>query len=206
MAIDPLVPTDPNAGVGSGTAGSEPAKGPDFLFHLLDIVNPLQHIPVISTIYRKMTGDEIAPAARLIGGGLFAGPIGLAVATANIVADGATGQDLGERTVALFKGKASEPALAQDPPPPDEPDGQEEPLSPAAKAEPVPPGFLATALTEADHAERSDLAAPPAPGFTAPPDLAQSILDALDKYQAMAREKNGLSAMDDEDEVPRDEL
>src|SRR5262245_34046554 len=28
---------------------------------LIDIVNPLQHIPVISTLYRRITGDEISP-------------------------------------------------------------------------------------------------------------------------------------------------
>ena len=38
---------------------------------LLDLINPLQHLPVISTLYRKLTGDEIAPAPRLLGGGLF---------------------------------------------------------------------------------------------------------------------------------------
>lgn len=34
----------------------------------LDIINPLQHIPVISTIYRQITGDEIGAAAKVIGG------------------------------------------------------------------------------------------------------------------------------------------
>ena len=95
MAIDPLIPVDPSVGKATGPAAPEQAKGADFLFHLIDIINPLQHIPIVSTIYRKITGDEIAPAARLIGGGLFAGPIGLIAAAANIVADAATGQDIG---------------------------------------------------------------------------------------------------------------
>ena len=47
---------------------------------LLDIINPLQHIPVISTIYRMVTGDEIGVGARLAGGALFGGPLGLAAA------------------------------------------------------------------------------------------------------------------------------
>lgn len=43
---------------------------------LLDIVNPLQHIPIVGTIYRKITGDTIAPAMEIAGGALFGGPLG----------------------------------------------------------------------------------------------------------------------------------
>ena len=38
-------------------------------FDLLDIINPLQHIPILSGLYRKITGDEISPGARMMGGG-----------------------------------------------------------------------------------------------------------------------------------------
>lgn len=72
--------------------------GPDgFTFgDLVDMVNPLQHIPVISTFYREETGDQIAPAPRIIGSTLFFGPIGLIGALANIAVEGATGKDIGE--------------------------------------------------------------------------------------------------------------
>ncbi len=43
---------------------------------IIDIVNPLQHIPIISNIYRKITGDTIAPAMEIAGGALFGGPLG----------------------------------------------------------------------------------------------------------------------------------
>ena len=46
---------------------------------ILDIVNPLQHIPVVGTIYRKITGDTIAPAMQIAGGALFGGPLGAAM-------------------------------------------------------------------------------------------------------------------------------
>ena len=36
-------------------------------FDFLDIINPLQHIPVISTIYRSLTGDKIDPGSRIAG-------------------------------------------------------------------------------------------------------------------------------------------
>ncbi len=43
---------------------------------LLDVVNPLQHIPLLGGLYRRLTGDALSPAARVLGGGLFGGPIG----------------------------------------------------------------------------------------------------------------------------------
>src|SRR4051812_37075024 len=40
----------------------------DFGFgDLVDIVNPLQHIPIVSTLSRHWTGDQIGPAPRVIG-------------------------------------------------------------------------------------------------------------------------------------------
>lgn len=46
---------------------------------ILDIVNPLQHIPIVGSIYRKITGDVIAPAMEVAGGALFGGPLGAAI-------------------------------------------------------------------------------------------------------------------------------
>ncbi|MFT5133298.1 MAG: hypothetical protein ACI9SC_001768, partial [Gammaproteobacteria bacterium] len=46
---------------------------------LIDIINPLQHIPILSNVYRKISGDTIDPAARVAGGALFGGPIGAAL-------------------------------------------------------------------------------------------------------------------------------
>ena len=47
---------------------------------LIDIINPLHHIPVLGTLYRKITSDEIDPAARVAGGALFGGPLGAGLA------------------------------------------------------------------------------------------------------------------------------
>ncbi len=59
---------------------------------VLDLINPLQHIPVIGALYRKITGDVIDPAIRIAGGALFGGPIGAAVASV-AVAVGAVRHD-----------------------------------------------------------------------------------------------------------------
>ena len=49
--------------------------GPSF-GEFLDIINPLQHIPVVSTLYRAITGDQIGQGPRLMGSALFGGPAG----------------------------------------------------------------------------------------------------------------------------------
>ena len=68
------------------------------------MINPLQHIPVVSSIYRAITGDEISPAARLAGGALFGGPIGLAGAYVSGVVEDAADTSIGEIVVAAFNG------------------------------------------------------------------------------------------------------
>ncbi|MHA1567224.1 MAG: hypothetical protein ACTSX7_18085 [Alphaproteobacteria bacterium] len=96
---------DAITGTASPTAEpEEPTSAGDFFWHLLDVINPLQHIPVISTIYRALTGDEISPAAKLAGGVLFGGPLGAAAAVASIAIEGATGSDVGEHLLAAVTG------------------------------------------------------------------------------------------------------
>lgn len=77
--------------------------GPSF-FDILDIINPLQHIPIISTLYRAATGDEIDPVPRVAGGALFGGLIGAVSSLVNVVIEELTGNDLGEHVLALFEG------------------------------------------------------------------------------------------------------
>lgn len=69
---------------------------------ILDVINPLQHIPIVSTIYRAITGDEISPGARVAGGALYGGPIGFAAATANALVEAATGDDIGDPVMAAL--------------------------------------------------------------------------------------------------------
>ena len=97
--------------VGSQPTGIEEitvkAKKPDEGFSFwdfLDVINPLQHIPVVNTIYREMTGDEIKPASKMIGGAILGGPIGLGVAMVDTVIEDSTGKDMGGHAMALFQG------------------------------------------------------------------------------------------------------
>lgn len=85
---------------------------------LLDIVNPLQHLPVVGTLYRALTGDALAPGPRILGGTLFGGIGGFVASLANAVMENETGSDLGDKALALFHGdSAPGPALAQTAPP-----------------------------------------------------------------------------------------
>ncbi|HYD66608.1 hypothetical protein [Azospirillum sp.] len=74
---------------------------------LLDAVNPLQHLPVVSSIYRETSGDNIGLPARLAGGFLFGGPMGLLGSAALALFEGITGDSpLGHlRTLADDLGK-----------------------------------------------------------------------------------------------------
>lgn len=67
----------------------------------LDVINPLQSLPVIGTTYRQATGEEISPVSQILGGALYGalgGPIGIAIglgsALANIFVKQQTGDDI----------------------------------------------------------------------------------------------------------------
>ncbi|MPY73024.1 MAG: hypothetical protein GEU87_02080 [Alphaproteobacteria bacterium] len=70
---------------------------------LLDIVNPLHHLPVVGTLYRAVTGDALAPGSRVLGGTLFGGIGGFVVSLVNAVVENETGSDFGDKALALFR-------------------------------------------------------------------------------------------------------
>ncbi|PZP57522.1 MAG: hypothetical protein DI586_00355 [Micavibrio aeruginosavorus] len=71
---------------------------------VIDMINPLQHIPVVSTFYRNLTGDTIGSAARVVGGAAFGGPIGAAAGIVNALVQMETGKDVADNMVASVKG------------------------------------------------------------------------------------------------------
>ncbi|MBF0166269.1 MAG: hypothetical protein HQL45_01460 [Alphaproteobacteria bacterium] len=133
---------------------------------VLDIVNPLQHIPGISSVYRAITGDEIAPLPRLVGDMLFGGPLGLIGGIANEVTRQSTGKDLGEHALAfLIPGNdapAAQPQLA------DAEDASGMKMQPFETGEPAP--VIATPNPEPLPAAQIPVAlAPLAPPTFQPP-------------------------------------
>lgn len=117
------------AGAAANPAPTAESGNPflSFLKGVIDIINPLQHIPVVSTLYRHFTGDEISPAAHFIGDALYGGPLGGAVAAVDIAYEKTTGQDMGATVLASMMGgkKAPDTQIAQN---------LEEKISPAAGA------------------------------------------------------------------------
>jgi hypothetical protein len=69
---------------------------------ILDTLNPLQHLPIVSTLYRAFTGDAIAPAPRVLGDALFGGPIGAATGVVNAALKYLSGKDVGEYMLTLL--------------------------------------------------------------------------------------------------------
>lgn len=91
----------------------KPAAKKGFSFgDLIDAINPLHHIPVVGTIYRAITGDKIRPEARIIGGAVFGGPIGMGLAAADTILESETGKDAGQHVTTLFTGDKSKTAVA----------------------------------------------------------------------------------------------
>jgi hypothetical protein len=80
--------------------------GPDGKFgwdDVLDIVNPLQHIPLVNIAYRHFTGDQMNGSAELLGGIAF-GPFSALAAIADLAVRSTTGKDIGENAIALLTG------------------------------------------------------------------------------------------------------
>ncbi|MDX1975027.1 MAG: hypothetical protein SFT92_05065 [Rickettsiales bacterium] len=68
----------------------------------LDVINPLQHIPVVSDAYRAMTQDTISPGSKLLGGALFGGPIGFASALLSAIFQDVSGDTVGGQLYAMM--------------------------------------------------------------------------------------------------------
>jgi hypothetical protein len=83
-------------------------EGPTFV-EFLYIINPLQHIPVVSTLYRAITGDQIGTGPRVAGGMLFGRPVGALVAGITALFEEASGGDGGATTENVAAGIADTP-------------------------------------------------------------------------------------------------
>jgi hypothetical protein len=83
-----------------------------FSFHdLLDIVNPLQHLPVIGTLYRAITGDRPGTFEKLAGDTLYGGVWGAVASVADIAFEAVTGKDFGDTVMALLEPSHKDAAL-----------------------------------------------------------------------------------------------
>ena len=93
-----------NAEISLTESANPNIKPPSMSFgELLDVINPLQHLPLIGGVYRSMTGDEISPVAQIAGGTLYGGPIGGFISIIAAAMEEHTGKDMANAMVSEFK-------------------------------------------------------------------------------------------------------
>lgn len=141
----------------------------------LDVINPLQHIPLVGDVYRYLTGDQISGPARVAGGALFGGPIGFVAGLANSIVSEASGGNPGEQVLAAMFGD----------------DG----AGPVAVAQVDPPAAAAQAAASAPQALRP---APVAYRVPAAPNHAggQPLLTGAAALQALSADLSGPGGID----------
>ncbi|GHB18673.1 hypothetical protein GCM10007094_03060 [Pseudovibrio japonicus] len=94
MAVNPVQSisggSEQNRTHGASSNAKTSTAEPFSLGELLDIVNPLQHIPGVNTLYRAITGDEASVRSRVAGSSLYGmvgGPLGMAGLVAGNLAE-----------------------------------------------------------------------------------------------------------------------
>jgi len=90
-----------------------PSVDSDSMWHVsfddvLDVVNPLQHFPIVGTVYRALTHDQIKTPEKVAGDTLYGGVMGLASSLADVGFEKITGHNFGDTVMALFTGHYSD--------------------------------------------------------------------------------------------------
>lgn len=160
-------------------SASDVASVTDFKFSdLLDILNPLQHIPLVSDAYRAITGDEIRPFARVAGDMLYGGLLGGASAVmggvgaiADATLEQETGKDSGSTLIAALFGPGEKPAEVQVA-------SADSAEAPAPAAAPVETVETAEDKSDAEISAAAAAVTAPAPSAPAPPAPAAAVADA----------------------------
>jgi hypothetical protein len=99
----------------ANTQPAQPAADHSISFHdILHALNPLQYLPVIGTIYRAVTGDQIPEMVRragsLVVSTLLGGPIGAITNVASTIFEKITGIDVDKTMQAALVGHPPENA------------------------------------------------------------------------------------------------
>ncbi|MDB5739641.1 MAG: hypothetical protein JWP16_681 [Alphaproteobacteria bacterium] len=100
--MGPMPVTSP-AATATQSADAGTAGGEDFFHRLLDVVNPLQHLPVVGTLYRAATGEHIGPLEKIAGDALYGGLWGAATSIADVAFEQVTGKSVEDTMLAWLK-------------------------------------------------------------------------------------------------------
>jgi hypothetical protein len=94
------------------TASKSADQGESFFHHILDVINPLQHLPVVGTIYRAITGEHIGTIEKIAGDTLYGGLWGAVSSVADVAFQAITGKSVEDTAMGWFKGDGSNVAVA----------------------------------------------------------------------------------------------
>lgn len=78
----------------SPQSGAQEPAHEGFFHRLLDVINPLQHLPLIGTAYRAITGEHIGPVEKVMGDTLYGGLWGAVSSFADVAFEGLTGKSM----------------------------------------------------------------------------------------------------------------
>jgi hypothetical protein len=97
----------------AAAVSARPADLLDFSFaDLLDVINPFQHIPVVSTLYRNITGDRIGTPEKIADDTLYGGVVGFVASLADTAFQELTGKNVGDTVLAFLTGGGTAVAAA----------------------------------------------------------------------------------------------
>lgn len=94
------------------TADGGVKEDESFFDHVLDVVNPLQHLPIIGTIYRALTGDKMGPVEKIAGDTLYGGMWGAIASIADVAFESITGKSFEDTALSLFKSDSKHTKVA----------------------------------------------------------------------------------------------
>lgn len=70
---------------------------------VLDLINPLEHLPIISNVYHAIVGESTAkPAVKLVGDAVYGGPLGMLSGGVDAIIKQASGKDMVETVAGWF--------------------------------------------------------------------------------------------------------
>lgn len=117
LAVSPATATAKPA-TGTAKPAAEPTVPDDgslSFADVIDAVNPLHHLPGVSLVYGAVSGDTISVPAKLVGGFLFGGPMGLVGSMAMAFFEEATGDSIAGHVATLLDGEAASAAATTGP-------------------------------------------------------------------------------------------
>lgn len=103
----------PPSGAEQVTVSADKPADEGFFHHLLDVVNPLQHLPLVGTLYRAITGEHLDPVEKIMGDTLYGGLWGAVSSIADVAFEGISGKSFEDTVLGWFSHDGTTVAAAK---------------------------------------------------------------------------------------------